>query len=89
MGKRLAAEGFAVLVPNPFYRVAKAPFFENAANVNFQDPATRAKLQPLMASVNAAQAGEKDAAAYTCWHRRSRRACISPSRRTTISASPT
>ena len=26
MGKRLAAEGYSVLVPNPFYRVAKAPF---------------------------------------------------------------
>src|ERR1700719_1765361 len=24
MGKRLAAEGYSVLVPNPFYRVAKA-----------------------------------------------------------------
>ncbi len=26
MGKRLAGEGYAVLVPNPFYRVAKNPF---------------------------------------------------------------
>src|SRR5215470_11255098 len=25
--KRLAAEGYSVLVPNPFYRVAKAPVF--------------------------------------------------------------
>ncbi len=25
MGKRLAAEGYAVLIPNPFYRVIKAP----------------------------------------------------------------
>ena len=25
IGKRIAAEGYAVLVPNPFYRVAKAP----------------------------------------------------------------
>ena len=25
IGKRLAAEGYSVLVPNPFYRVAKAP----------------------------------------------------------------
>src|SRR5664279_6077123 len=25
VGKRLAAEGYAVLVPNPFYRIAKAP----------------------------------------------------------------
>src|ERR1700720_4570721 len=26
IGKRIAAEGYSVLVPNPFYRVAKAPF---------------------------------------------------------------
>ena len=26
MAKRLAAGGYSVLVPNPFYRVAKAPF---------------------------------------------------------------
>ena len=25
IGKRIAAEGYSVLVPNPFYRVAKAP----------------------------------------------------------------
>jgi len=44
IGRRLAAEGYAVLVPNPFWRVAKAPVYESAANVDFQDPATRAKL---------------------------------------------
>src|SRR5215475_5907011 len=27
MAKRLAAEGYSVLVPNPFYRVSKAPQF--------------------------------------------------------------
>src|SRR5438309_7694841 len=26
IGKRIAAEGYSVLVPNPFYRVAKNPF---------------------------------------------------------------
>ena len=26
MGRRLAADGYAVLVPNPFYRVGKGPF---------------------------------------------------------------
>jgi carboxymethylenebutenolidase len=67
IGKRLAAEGYAVLVPNPFYRVAKAPVFETAANVDFQDPATRAKLQPLMGSVNAANAAERDAVAYVAF----------------------
>lgn len=63
MGKRLAAEGYSVLVPNPFYRVAKAPF-SSASAFNFQNPADMAKLQPLMASVNAPGNAEKDAAAY-------------------------
>src|SRR5262245_42432530 len=27
-GKRLAADGYSVLVPNPFYRTAKAPVFD-------------------------------------------------------------
>src|SRR5215467_958245 len=38
MARRLAGEGYSVLVPNPFYRVAKAPVFENASNFNFSDP---------------------------------------------------
>ena len=37
MGRRLAAEGYAVLVPNPFYRIGKAPMYESAANVDFND----------------------------------------------------
>jgi carboxymethylenebutenolidase len=64
IGKRLAAQGYSVLVPNPYYRVGKAPFWESAASVNFQDPATRAKLGPLMASIGSPGAIEKDAAAY-------------------------
>src|SRR5208337_5548627 len=63
MAKRLAAEGYSVLVPNPFYRVSKAPFTD-ASNFNFQNPTDRAKLGPLMGSVNAPGAAEKDAVAY-------------------------
>ena len=63
MAKRLAAEGFSVLVPNPFYRVSKAPFTD-ASNFNFANQDDMAKLRPLMASVNAAGAAEKDAVAY-------------------------
>src|SRR5262245_34696248 len=48
MAKRLAGEGYSVLVPNPFYRVAKAPVFDDPASFNFGDPAQRAKLTPLM-----------------------------------------
>src|SRR5580698_8095990 len=36
MAKRLAAEGYSVLVPNPFYRVGKAPFYTDASTINFQ-----------------------------------------------------
>src|SRR5215467_5593864 len=64
MAKRLAAEGYAVLVPNPFYRVAKAQVFGDVSKFDFQNPTDRAKLGPLMGSVNAAGAAEKDAAAY-------------------------
>jgi carboxymethylenebutenolidase len=64
IGKRIAAEGYSVLVPNPFYRVAKAPVFDNLAAFNFQNQADTAKLQPLMASINAPGAAEKDAVAF-------------------------
>lgn len=63
MGKRLAAEGYSVLVPNPFYRVSKAPFTDGST-FNFQNQADMAKLRPLMASVNAPGNPEKDAVAY-------------------------
>jgi carboxymethylenebutenolidase len=63
MAKRLAADGYSVLVPNPFYRVSKAPF-SDASNFNFSNQADMAKLRPLMASVNAPGAAEKDAVAY-------------------------
>ncbi|HXD05509.1 MAG TPA: dienelactone hydrolase family protein [Burkholderiaceae bacterium] len=63
IGRRLAAEGYSVLVPNPFYRVAKAPVFETASTLDFQDAATRAKLTPLIASVNGPGAAARDAAA--------------------------
>jgi carboxymethylenebutenolidase len=63
MGKRLASEGYSVLVPNPFYRISKAPFTD-ASTFNFQNQDDMAKLRPLMASVNADGAAEKDAVAY-------------------------
>lgn len=67
LARRLAGEGYAVLVPNPFYRLGRAPFFETAATVDFGDPATRQKLGPLMGSVNASGAAEKDALAYVAF----------------------
>ena len=42
MGRRLAAQGYVVLVPNPFYRSKRAPVFEGA--VDFNNPDTRKVL---------------------------------------------
>src|SRR5271155_4764539 len=62
MAKRLAAQGYSVLVPNPFYRMGKAPFFTDASTVDFGKE--RGKIGPLMASVTADGNAEKDAIAY-------------------------
>ena len=61
MGKRLAAQGYSVLVPNPFYRVTREPGLDPAT---FDFARDRARLTPLMASVNAPGNPEKDAVAY-------------------------
>ncbi len=66
IGKRLAAQGYSVLVPNPFYRMGKAPFTD-ASGFNFQSQEDMAKLRPLMASVSAPGNAEKDAAAYVAF----------------------
>ncbi len=42
MGRRLAGEGYVVLVPNPFYRSKKAPVIDGP--INFSDPKTRETL---------------------------------------------
>jgi carboxymethylenebutenolidase len=67
IGKRIAAEGYSVLVPNPFYRLAKAPVIQDPSSFNFQNPADMAKLQPLMGSINAPGAAEKDAVAFVAF----------------------
>jgi carboxymethylenebutenolidase len=41
--------------------------FETAANIDFSDAATRAKIGPLMSSVTSAGAAERDAAAYVAF----------------------
>lgn len=63
IGKRIAAEGYSVLVPNPFYRTDRAPFTD-ASTINFDNPDHTAKLRTLMASVYAPGVAEKDALAY-------------------------
>jgi len=67
IGRRIAAEGYSVLVPNPFYRVAKAPVVDDPSSFSFSNPTDRAKLQPLMGSINAEGAAEKDAVAYVAF----------------------
>jgi carboxymethylenebutenolidase len=65
MGKRLAAEGYSVLIPNPFYRSAKAPVFD--ASFSFQNQADIAKFYQLLAPLNAPGAAEKDAVAFVAF----------------------
>jgi len=64
MGKRLAGEGYAVLAPNPYYRVGKGQLLDTKT-FSFQND--RAKLAPLMGSITADGAAEKDAAAFVAW----------------------
>jgi carboxymethylenebutenolidase len=65
-GRRLAARGYAVLVPNPFYRTQKAPVISEAeiSGFSFADPATRAKIQTWTGPMNAPGALERDAQAH-------------------------
>jgi len=66
MGRALAKEGYAVLVPNPFYRVTRDPNLD-PRTFDFNNQTDRAKLTPLMGSVNAQGAAEKDALAFIAW----------------------
>jgi carboxymethylenebutenolidase len=63
-GKRLAADGYSVLVPNPFYRSAKAPLYGDVSSIDFQNEATRAKMMGFMGPVTADGAAESDAKSY-------------------------
>jgi len=67
IGRRIAAEGYSVLVPNPFYRTAKAPVFDNPSSFDFSNPADTAKLPPLIGPLTAAGAAERDAVAYVAF----------------------
>ena len=61
MGRRLAAEGYVVLVPNFYYRSKKAPVFEGTFNFASQDD--RAKIAPFRAALTN-EAATRDAGAY-------------------------
>lgn len=61
MGRRLAAQGYVVLVPNPYYRARKAPVVEGAFDFNNKDDA--AKIMDLRNGLTDAMAG-RDSAAF-------------------------
>ena len=67
MGKRLAAEGYSVLVPNPFYRTQKSPVIEDASKFDFSAPADQAKMKLWTTPINEAGAIERDAAAFVAF----------------------
>jgi carboxymethylenebutenolidase len=61
MGKRLAGQGYVVLVPNPYYRTRKAPVVEGAFDFNNKD-----QMNSIMALRNALtdEMVDRDSAAY-------------------------
>jgi carboxymethylenebutenolidase len=61
MGRRLAAQGYSVLVPNPFYRSQRAPVV--TGSFDFNKPEDRARLMALRDKLTNADV-DSDAAAY-------------------------
>jgi carboxymethylenebutenolidase len=61
MGRRLAGEGYVVLVPNPFYRSKRAPVMEGP--IDFNNPATRQTLLAYRKAMSD-EGIVKDATAY-------------------------
>jgi carboxymethylenebutenolidase len=64
MAKRLAMDGYTVLVPNPYYRSTKAPGI--GPDFDFGNPTDRAKLGELRAPLTS-DAVMQDAAAYVAF----------------------
>ncbi|MGF7168459.1 carboxymethylenebutenolidase [Sphingobium xanthum] len=62
MGRRLSAQGYTVLVVNPFYRSAKA----NAISADFSNPADRQKLFGYRGAMSDAGV-DNDSAAYVAF----------------------
>lgn len=64
MGKRMARSGYAVLVPNPFYRDAEAPVVGRGAS--FGNPEVRNHVLPMARNLNA-ETHFTDARAFVDW----------------------
>jgi carboxymethylenebutenolidase len=64
MGKRLAGQGYVVLVPNPFYRSARAPVI--GGTFDFNDPQQRNKLFGYRSAMSD-EGIDRDAMAYVAF----------------------
>jgi carboxymethylenebutenolidase len=65
MGMRMAAEGYSVLVPNPFYRHAPAPF--PGPTFEFSNNDDRQMMMGVMGQLVAPGAAERDAEVFINW----------------------
>ncbi|MFM5947741.1 MAG: dienelactone hydrolase family protein [Novosphingobium sp.] len=64
MARRLAADGFAVLAVNHYYRAAKAPLLNSISE--WRSPAGQEKLKPAIATLSTENT-VRDAAAFVAW----------------------
>ena len=64
MAKRLAADGYAALVVNPYYRQVKAPLVE--VGQTFRDPGVREKIVPFARALSQ-DTNRTDAKAFIAW----------------------
>jgi len=64
MGRRLAEAGYAVLVVNPYYRMAPSPVV--AEGESFRDPETRERIMPFYRALSA-ETNVTDAKAFVGW----------------------
>ena len=68
IGKRIAAEGYSVLVPNPYYRASAAAAIDlNPKTFSFGNQDDMARLRKFMGGLQSPGMAEKDAAAYIAW----------------------
>jgi carboxymethylenebutenolidase len=64
MAKRLAGDGYAALVVNPYYRQVRAPLVE--VGQTFKDPAVREKIVPYARALSQ-ETNRTDARAFVKW----------------------
>jgi carboxymethylenebutenolidase len=68
IGKRIAADGYSVLVPNPYYRTGSASSIDlNTKTFSFQNQEDMARLRKFMSGLNTPGAAERDAAAFVAF----------------------